>query len=125
MPISSFSSQGTIGATVLPKRYDIAIYEGDTFSVTLNFKDASNVAIDLTGFTGLCQFKNSANTATVATPTVTVNSGGVTGAVLIQLLDTTILTEGTYLYDVQLTDPSGKKRTYIGGQITVTGDISQ
>lgn len=123
MPITGFTKQGSIGTSLLPKRWDIDIYKGDTFDVTVNFKDANNAGVDLTGFTGLVQFKSDTGTV-VATPTVTVNYGGTLGAVRILLADTTVLNEGTYSYDLQLTDPSGSKRTFIGGVVNVTGDIS-
>jgi hypothetical protein len=123
MPITTFPQQGTINTSLLPKRWDIDLYKGDTFDVTVNFKDASNAGIDLTGFTGLVEFKDDTE-AVVATPTVTVNYNAVDGAVRILLADTTVLDEGTYKYDLQLTDSGGSKRTFIGGLVNVTGDIS-
>lgn len=123
MPITDFVKQGTINTSLLPKRWDIDIYKGDTFDVTVNFKDSGDVGVDLTGFTGLVEFKDDTE-AVVATPTVTVNYNSVDGAVRIFLADTTVLDEGAYKYDLQLTDGAGKKRTFIGGIVNVTGDIS-
>lgn len=122
MTIIDFPQQGTIGANLLPKRYDIDIYQGDTFEVILNFKDGSNVGVDLTGFTGRAQFK-----PTVGTPidiTVQVNYGAVNGAVRLSYLDTSLLS-GEYSWDLELEDSGGRKRTYIGGKVTVTTDITE
>lgn len=122
MTIIDYEQQGTIGANLLPKRYDIKLYQGDTFEVILNFKDASNVGVDLTGFVGRAVFK-----PTVGSPiqlTVTVNYGSVNGAVQILLSDTNALT-GDYSWDLELEDAGGRKRTYIGGKVTVTDDITE
>lgn len=122
MPITDFTQKGTIGASLLPSRYDIDLYRGDTFKFSLVLKDVNSVVIDITGWTGLCQVKNSVG-AVVDTPTVTV--GGTNGTVTVNMGDTSSLAEDTYSYDVQMTDTTGNKRTYIGGNVVVTGDISQ
>jgi hypothetical protein len=122
MTIIDYEQQGTIGANLLPKRYDIQIYQGDTFEVVLNFKDAVNVGVDLTGFTGRAQFKPT--TGAPVDLTVTTNYGAVNGAVQILLADTSALI-GDYSWDLELQDAGGRKRTYIGGKVTVTNDITE
>jgi len=123
MTVADFPQAGTIGTSLLPTRWDIAIYQGDTFDVVVNFKDANGAGIDLTGFTALIQFKSSVGTV-VATPTTELNYDGVLGALRI-FLETDTLTAGDYTYDLQLNSPDGKKRTFIGGVVTVTSDISE
>lgn len=124
MGVVDFQSQGTIGTTLMPKRYDIEIYKGDTFEVILNFKDSSSMAVDLTGFIGLVQFKD-ANNMVAATPTITMNANGTVGAAKIFIANTATIAAGTYSWDFQLTDSGGRKRTYIGGKVTITQDISE
>lgn len=124
MPIANYPLQGTIGSSLLPKRYDIEIYQGDSFEVILNFKDASNVGVNLTGFTGKVQFKDDA-AAVVATPVVTLNYGSVNGAVRVFLADTSTIPAGVYNWDLELTDATSRKRTYIGGKVTVTEDVTE
>ncbi len=124
MAVIDYTSQGTIGTTLLPKRYDITIYQGDTFEVILNFKDSAGSAVNLSGFNGLVQFKD-ANNVIIATPIVTMNSNGVIGAAKIYIGDTSIIAGGEYAWDFQLTDAAAKKRTYIGGKVTVEEDISE
>lgn len=122
MTIIDYEQAGTIGANLLPKRYDIQLYQGDTFEVILNFKDAGNVGVDLTGFTGNCQFK-----PTTGAPIdigVTTNFGSVDGAVQLLLADTSALS-GDYSWDLELVDAGGRRRTYIGGRVTVTQDITE
>lgn len=122
MTIIDYPTQGTIGATLLPKRYDIQIYQGDTFEVILNFRDASEQGIDLTGFIGRAQFKPA-----IGTPVdldVVVNYAATNGAVKVSYLDTSLLS-GEYFWDLELEDAEGKRRTYIGGRVTVTEDITE
>lgn len=122
MTIIDFPQQGTIGANLLPKRYDIDIYQGDTFEVILNFKNAEEVGVDLTGFTGRAQFKPT--TGSPVDLTVSVNYGSVNGAVRVLLTDTSALS-GEYAWDLELEDAGGRKRTYVGGRVTVTTDITE
>lgn len=122
MTIIDYEQLGTIGANLLPKRYDIKVYQGDTFEVILNFKDSENVGVDLAGFTGRAQFKPSAGAPVDLT--VTVNYGSVDGAVQVLLADTSALV-GEYSWDLELEDAGGRKRTYVGGRVTVTNDITE
>jgi hypothetical protein len=122
MTIIDYPQQGTIGANLLPKRYDIQIYQGDSFEVILNFKDATEVGVDLAGFTGRASFKPTVGSAIQLT--VEVNYGSVNGAVRLSYLDTSSLS-GEYSWDLELEDSAGRKRTYIGGRVTVTEDITE
>lgn len=126
MSVIDFPQAGTIGSTLKPKRWDIEIYQGDTFAFALQFKDASNALINVTGWTALAQIKNSDGTP-ATTPAFATTVGGADGKITIKLTDvqSNDLAAGEYMYDVQVTDSAGNKRTYIGGRITVTEDISE
>lgn len=123
MGIVDYTKQGTIGASRLPKRYDLEIYRGDTLDEIIAFKDVNGTGVNLTGFTALVEFKDLTDEDVVATPTMTVNYSG-NGNVRMFIADTTVIPEGQYRWDLQLTDPGGSRRTYIGGLVTVTGDVS-
>jgi len=122
MTIIDYDQQGTIGANLLPKRYDIKLYQGDTFEIILNFKDSENVGVNLTGFEGHCQFKPL--TGSPVEIGVTVNYNSVNGAVQLLLADTSALS-GEYSWDLELEDAGGRRRTYIGGKVTITQDITE
>lgn len=120
--VVDFPLAGTVGATLKPKRYDIEVYQDDSFEFTLTLSKAS-VPTNVTGWTGLCQVKKADNTllgtAVITFPTppsgvVNINFDSVTGEAA-----------GEYKYDVQLTDSGGKKRTFIGGKFTITEDVSE
>lgn len=124
MGVVDYPQQGTIGANLLPKRYDITIYQGDTFNVVFNFKN-NGVGVDLgAGWSGLCQFRAAPGGAVVASPTVTLNADGTLGKVRLYL-QTDSLTPAEYQWDFELTDPSGNKRTYFGGKVTIDQDVSE
>lgn len=123
MGIVDYTKQGTIGASRLPKRYDLEIYRGDTLDEVIAFKDSNGVGVNLTGFTALVEFKELNSETVVATPTTPVNYNG-NGNVRLYMADTSLIPEGSYRWDLQLTDPGGSRRTYIGGVVTVTGDVS-
>lgn len=123
--IIDFPKVGDIGDTVLPKRWDVELYQGDTFEVIFVFKDSLGTAINLTGFTGLVQIRDETTNTIFATPVVTTNADGVVGKVRVFLADTNVIPEGEYFYDLQLTDGADRARTFIGGKYTVTRDVSE
>lgn len=120
--IIDFPTGDTIGASRKPKRYDIDLYQGDTFSFYLAFTGAS---LSTTGWTANSVVK----TVKEKTP--------VPGIIIISAIDTVAnrftvsidsnsLESGTeYMYDVQVTDAGGNKRTFIGGKIITTEDITE
>ena len=122
MPITSFPQTGIIGQSLLPKRYDIEMYQGDTFEVILKFRNSLNVAIDLTGVTYICKFVGVPPAADPATQPVVTASTPANGEVTITIVNTSSLS-GEYQWDLQLVNGT-KKRTYIGGVVTVTSDIT-
>lgn len=122
--VVDFPQQGTIGTSLKPKRYDIEVYQGDSFRFKLVFKDASMAVIDITGWAGILQIKEVDTATLVSSATITL-SDPTNGEATVDFGDTNLLAGGDYKYDVQFTDTGGNKRTYIGGKITVTEDISE
>lgn len=126
MTVVDFPQQGTIGATLKPKRYDIEMYQDDTFRFAMKFLNGVT-PVDLTGWTALAQIRQvvsgvvgvtveGAFTATIPVPA--------DGIVYLDF-DSGTLDPGNYAYDVQMTDGASQRRTYIGGKVTVTFDISE
>lgn len=123
MGIVDYTKQGSIGTSRLPKRFDLEIYQGDTLDEIIAFKDSLGAGVDLTGFTALVEFKELTSETVVATPTMTINYNG-NGNVRMFIADTNVIPEGEYRWDLQLTDSGGSRRTYIGGKVIVTADVS-
>lgn len=126
--IIDFPTQGTIGTSLKPKRYDIELYQGDTFMFTMTLKNGST-PINITGWTPLAQIRKVSDETLGETPALDATvPTGTDGVVLIGLSNTeTGALDGDteYKYDIQLEDASGNIRTFIGGKITITADITE
>jgi hypothetical protein len=105
---------------VAPGTYNISLQRRADYSVTLQFKDSSNTAINLTGWTVQAQAWNQVRTTKFADFTVTYTNR-TTGTVSIALTSTqtTIFPDEAY-YDVLLTNGSGLKEYYLEGTIYVS-----
>jgi hypothetical protein len=105
---------------ISPGIYNISLQRRADYSITLQFKDSTDAAINLTGWTVAAQVWNQARTSKYADFTVTYTNR-VTGTVAIALTDeqTTIFPDEAY-YDVLLTNPSGLKEYYLEGIVYVS-----
>jgi hypothetical protein len=105
---------------VAPGTYNISLQRRADYSVTLQFKDSTGAAINLTGWTAEAQAWNQARTTKYADFTVTYTNRS-TGTIAIELPRTqTALFPDEAYYDVLLTNPSGLKEYYLEGIIYVS-----
>lgn len=105
---------------ISPGTYDISLQRRADYSITLQFKDSTNTAINLTGWTVAAQVWNRLRTTKYADFAVTYTNR-VTGTVAIALTDeqTDDFPNEAY-YDVLLTNPSGLKEYYLEGVVYVS-----
>ena len=105
---------------ISPGTYNISLQRRADYSITLQFKDSNNAAIDLTGWSVAAQAWNQGRTTKYADFAVTYTDRG-TGTVAISLTDeqTATLPNEAY-YDVLLTNGSGLKEYYLEGIIYVS-----
>lgn len=105
---------------VSPGIYNISLQRRADWYVTLQFKDSTGAAIDLTGWTVAAQVWNKNRTTKYADFAVDYTDR-VAGTVSISLTDTQTesLPDEVY-YDVLLTNPSGLKEYYLEGIIFVS-----
>jgi hypothetical protein len=105
---------------ISPGTYNISLQRRADYSVTLQFKDSTNTAINLTGWTVEAQAWNQGRTTKYADFTVTYTDRAA-GTVAIALTDeqTASLPNEAY-YDVLLTNGSGLKEYYLEGIIYVS-----
>src|SRR5690242_3219436 len=122
MSIVDFPSQGVIGTSRKPKRYDIELYQGDTFPFYLAFTGSS---LDVTGWSATSAVKKVSDN-TVVSSIITIGAvDTVNKRFLVTINSATLDPEEEYKYDIQVTDASSNKRTFIGGKITVTEDVTE
>jgi hypothetical protein len=105
---------------ISPGTYNISLQRRADYSVTLQFKDSTSAAINLTGWTVEAQAWNQGRTTKYADFTVTYTDRAA-GTVAIALTDeqTALLPNEAY-YDVLLTNGSGLKEYYLEGIIYVS-----
>jgi hypothetical protein len=105
---------------ISPGTYNISLQRRADYSITLQFRDSTDAAINLTGWSVAAQAWNQARTSKYADFTVTYTNR-LTGTVAIALTDdqTAIFPDEAY-YDVLLTNPSGLKEYYLQGTIYVS-----
>lgn len=105
---------------ISPGTYNISLQRRADYSITLQFKDSTDAAINLTGWTVAAQVWNQARTSKYADFTVTYTNL-VTGTIAIALTDEqTALFPNEAYYDVLLTNPSGLKEYYLEGIVYVS-----
>ena len=107
------------------QRVDIVCRKGDTFSIEIDFYDANDDPIDLTGYTWKMEVSES---DTSPTPILDSNdfsySGNSSGQLYVTATANTMLTinGGMYIYGLQSND-SGTVKTWLYGLFTVNEDV--
>ena len=107
------------------------IEQGATFQNTLTLKDSADAVINLTGYSAEMDLrKNQDDTTEVITLTVAnsrVVMGGAAGTIklVISASDTSALTVGDGVYDIELTDADGKVDRILEGTYSIRGNVSR
>jgi hypothetical protein len=105
---------------IAPGTYNISLQRRADYSVTLQFKDSTGTAINLTGWTVAAQAWNQDRTTKYADFTVTYTNRS-TGTIAIALTSVQAATlPSEAYYDVLLTNTSGLKEYYLEGIIYVS-----
>ena len=105
---------------ISPGQYNISLQRRADYSITLQFKDSTAAAINLTGWTVEAEVWNQGRTTKYADFAITYTNR-VTGTIAITLTDeqTTTFPDEVY-YDVLLINSSGLKEYYLEGIIYVS-----
>jgi hypothetical protein len=106
--------------SVQPGTYNITLQRAADYSVLLQFKDSTDTAIDLTGYTAYAQAWNKDRTTKSADFAIAYTNR-TDGKITISLTDTqtTDFPDELY-YDVLLEDGSGVREYYLEGVIYVS-----
>jgi hypothetical protein len=119
-------SSSTI-ADLRPAQYNVQIWRNDTWSQIFTLT-ANNVPIVLTGSTITIQVRKTASSPDVLLLLSTTDSSIAIGGVnynQITLRKVVNLTAGSYVYDMNVTFPSGLVKTYVWGTFFVQEDITK
>lgn len=107
------------------------IEQGATFQNTLTLKDSSDAVINLTGYSAEMDLRKNQDDSTEVITLTVVNSrvvmGGAAGTVklVISASDTSALTVGDGVYDIELTDADGKVDRILEGTYSIRGNVSR
>jgi len=106
--------------SVSPGTYNFTLQRRADFSLSLQFKDSNDAAIDLTGSTVAAQAWSEKRTTKYADFAVAYTDRA-NGQVAISLTDVqTTDFPDSLNYDVLITDAGGSKDYYLEGQVTVS-----
>ena len=121
-------------------KYNLEMWQGATFSMTVTVKDSSANVQNLTGYTARMQIRSSYDSGTV-TESLTTSNGEIIitaaeGNVALELAATrtanipVVLTNGkppktVYVYDLELVDGAGKVSKLLFGDINVYGEVTR
>ena len=107
----------------------VSIYRGDTWERVWQLKDAAGAAIDLTGATARLQVRHP------ETDAVVVSASSADGKLVITAVEGKIamvmpyadmaLAGNAYPFDLEITYPSGRRKTYERNVLVVIEDITR
>lgn len=113
-------------------RYTLAIDQGATFSKVFTWKTGTPyLPVDLTGCTALMQIRATLDDPVVLLLLSTANArialGGVAGTITLTVsaADTTLITWLTAVYDLQIVLANGTIRRLLGGNVTVSPEVTR
>jgi len=120
-------SCNSTSADLRPAQYNVKIWRNDSWAQTFALL-ADTTPIDLSGCTILIQVRPTPTSATIAltlsTADSTISIGGANRN-QITLNKKVDVAAGSYVYDMNVTFPSGEVKTYIWGNFIVQEDISR
>jgi len=110
---------------IAPDVYDMTIQRRSDHSVSFEFKDSNNSAVNLQGYTIISQIWDASRSTKAADATCTITDAP-TGAWTWKVTDTQTATFSAeeYKYDVLVTEPGGDKQFWVEGTIYMSEGYS-
>jgi hypothetical protein len=127
-------------AVLSANKYNLEMWQGATFAMTITVKDATANIQNLTSYTARMQMRTSYGAAS-ATETLTTANGEITitgaeGNVALELAASRTANisvdynngkppKSTYVYDIELIDNNGKVSKLLYGDVNVYGEVTR
>lgn len=104
---------------------NLIIDQGTDYETSINVTDDDDIVIDLTGYTGQAQMRKHYSSVSYYSFDVTIH--GPAGVVTLGMTANTSNTvpAGRYVYDCELTDPSGKRSRLVEGIVTISPQVTR
>ena len=112
-----------------PGRYNISVYQGTTFTLAPIWL-IDGAVVNVTGYTAKMQVREAADSSTVIIELSTTNGrivvSGAAGQFTLTLTDseTTALTAGNYVYDMNITSSGGVVTKLLQGSFVVLDSVT-
>lgn len=105
---------------------NLFIDQGSDYSATVALKNQDGTPMQLFGYTVASQFRKSYQSSTFVAFTVTITDAA-QGKITLSLTDTATsgIRAGRYLYDVEITSPSGDRKRALEGIVVLTPEITR
>jgi len=106
--------------------YNFTLDQGSTFSRQLTVED-NNTAMDLSGYTGRMQMRSTHDSDTIALSFTVTVANAAQGKLNISAsaTSTASITEGIYVYDLEIESSAGTVTRLMEGNITVTPEVTR
>jgi uncharacterized cupin superfamily protein len=105
---------------------NLVVDQGTTFSSIITVADQTGTPLNITNYTVKSQFRKSYQSSSATNFTASIYDA-TTGRIRLQLApsDTSNIQAGRYLYDIELTSPTGDKFRALEGLVIITPEITQ
>lgn len=104
---------------------NITIDQGTTFSTTLNLTDENGDILNLSGYTANSQIRKWYTSSNAVSFTTTVNTDVGTIELSLTANQTSSMTAGRYVYDVEIKDSANTVSRIVEGIVTVTPEVTK
>jgi hypothetical protein len=104
---------------------NIIIDQGTTFSTDIYLTDDNGDAFDLTGYTGVSKMRKHYTSSNAQSFTVSLNTANGFVTLSLTSANTSDLTAGRYVYDVEVTSSSNVVSRIVEGIVTVTPQVTR
>lgn len=108
-------------------KYDFDLYQGATFNRTLEIKDSSSQAVDITGYTFAGQIRTAATSSNVAGTFAISIANASAGRITWNMTSTnsTLVPAQQCVYDLEMTQANGDVVRLLEGYVNVKSNVTR
>lgn len=105
---------------------NLYIDQGTDFSITVDVTNADGSVLDLSGYSAAAQMRKTYTSSTISA-TFSTSISEASGQVTLSLTDTqtTAISPGRYLYDLNITSSGGQTSRVVEGQAIITPGVTR
>ena len=106
---------------------NIVVDQGSDFSTTITVRDNAGAVLNLTNYIGAAQIRKHYTSTTATSMNVVFETPRENGQISLKLTraQTAGLSDGRYVYDVEVTDSANTRSRLVEGIVTVTPQVTR